>query len=97
MMSSYELLLRLKIYFLLEQIVQLFVNTSGPNFEFEHNGEVFEIERIGAPKYSGKGNPKTDVFIKLNKPISPYGDEIKLSLKAANATFVEIRNFLISS
>ena len=78
-----------------EQIVQLFINTSGPNFEFEHNGEVFEIERIGAPKYSGKGNPKTDVFIKLNKPISPYGNEIKLSLKAANATFVE--NWMLPS
>ena len=78
-----------------EQIVQLFVNTSGPNFEFKHNGEIFEIERIGAPKYSGKGNPKTDVFIKLNKPIAPYGDEIKLSLKASNATFVE--NWMLPS
>ena len=78
-----------------EEIVKLLINVSGPNFEFKHNGEVFEIERIGAPEYSGRGNPKTDVFIELNKPIAPYGDKIKLSLKAANATFVE--NWMLPS
>ena len=72
-----------------EQIVQLFVNTSNPDYSFNHNGKEYTIERVGAPAYKGKGNPKTDVFVKLNKGISPFGEDLKISLKAANATFVE--------
>jgi len=72
-----------------KDIVKLLFDTSGKNYEFSYNKKQYEIERLGAPTFKGKGNPKTDVFVKLNKPISPYGDDLKISLKAANATFVE--------
>jgi hypothetical protein len=72
-----------------KNIVKLLVDTSGKNYEFKYQNKIYEIERVGAPAFKGKGNPKTDVFVKLDKPISPYGDDLKISLKAANATFVE--------
>ena len=72
-----------------KDIVKLWYDTSGKNYEFNYDGKQYEIERLGAPTFSGKGNPKTDVFVKLDKPISPYGEDLKISLKAANATFVE--------
>tara|TARA_R110002020_G_scaffold238482_4_gene451030 strand:+ start:558 stop:1724 length:1167 start_codon:yes stop_codon:yes gene_type:complete len=78
-----------------KDIVKLLFDTSGENYEFTYEGKQYEIERLGAPTFSGKGNPKTDVFIKLDKPISPYGDDLKVSLKAANATFVE--NWMLPS
>ena len=72
-----------------KDIVKLLYDTSGKNYEFNYDGKQYEIERLGAPTFSGKGNPKTYVLVKLDKPISPYGDDLKVSLKAANATFVE--------
>ena len=78
-----------------KDIVKLLVDSSGVDYEFKYKNEQYEIERVGAPKFSGKGNPKTDVFVKLNKPISPYGEDLKISLKAANATFVE--NWMLPS
>ena len=65
------------------------------NFKFNYQGKTYEVERVGAPSFKGKGNPKTDIFVGLNKPISPYGDDLKISLKAANATFVE--NWMLPS
>ena len=78
-----------------KEIVKLLVNGSGKNYEFTYNGKLYEIERVGPPIFKGKGNPKTDVFVKLNKSITPYGEDLKISLKAANATFVE--NWMLSS
>ena len=78
-----------------KEIVKLLINGSGKRYEFTYDGKPYEIEKVGAPSFSGKGNPKTDVFVKLDKPISPYGDDLKISLKAANATFVE--NWMLPS
>ena len=78
-----------------KEIVKLLINGSGERYEFIYDGKSYEIEKVGAPSFSGKGNPKTDVFVKLDKPISPYGDDLKISLKAANATFVE--NWMLPS
>lgn len=72
-----------------EEITQLFVNGSNPDYGFEYNGENYTILKVGAPPYKGPGNPKTDVFVQLDKPIAPFGKDLKISLKAANATFVE--------
>ena len=52
-----------------KDIVKLLINGSGKNYEFTYNGKLYEIERVGPPIFKGKGNPKTDVFVKLNKPI----------------------------
>jgi len=78
-----------------KDIVKLWVEKSGKNYEFNYQDKTYEIERVGAPKFSGGGNPKTDVFVKLDKPIIPYGVDLKISLKAANATFVE--NWMLPS
>tara|TARA_B110000285_G_scaffold16070_1_gene15841 strand:- start:35 stop:1144 length:1110 start_codon:yes stop_codon:yes gene_type:complete len=72
-----------------KDIVKLWIEKSGKNYEFNYQGKTYEVERVGAPTFKGKGNPKTDVFVKLDKPIIPYGNDLKISLKAANATFVE--------
>jgi hypothetical protein len=72
-----------------EEITQLFVNGSGPDYDFEYDGKTYKILKVGAPPYKGPGNPKTDVFVQLDKPIAPFGKDLKISLKAANATFVE--------
>lgn len=72
-----------------EEITQLFVNGSGPDYDFEYDGKIYKILKVGAPPYKGPGNPKTDVFVQLDKPIAPFGKDLKISLKAANATFVE--------
>tara|TARA_R110000787_G_scaffold264142_1_gene370078 strand:- start:58 stop:1230 length:1173 start_codon:yes stop_codon:yes gene_type:complete len=78
-----------------KDIVKLWIEKSGKNYEFNYQGKTYEIERVGAPSFKGKGNPKTDIFVSLDKPISPYGDDLKISLKAANATFVE--NWMLPS
>ena len=71
------------------QIANVFIKGSGGNWEFEHTGEEYHINRIGAPTYKGPGNAKTDLYVKLDKGIKPYGTELKLSLKADNATWIE--------
>ena len=72
-----------------EEITQLFVNGSGPDYDFEYDGKTYKILKVGAPPYKGPGNPKTDVYVQLDKPITSFGKDLKISLKAANATFVE--------
>jgi hypothetical protein len=72
-----------------EEITQLFVNGSGPDYDFEYDGKTYKILKVGAPPYKGPGNPKTDVYVQLDKPIASFGKDLKISLKAANATFVE--------
>lgn len=72
-----------------EEITQLFVNGSGPDYDFEYDGKTYKILKVGTPPYKGPGNPKTDVYVQLDKPITSFGKDLKISLKAANATFVE--------
>ena len=69
-----------------KDIVKLLYDTSGKNYEFNYDGKQYEIERLGAPTFSGKGNPKTDVLVKLDKPISPYGSS-KLATEAYCSCF----------
>ena len=73
------------------QIANVFINGSGGNWEFEHKGKEYHITFLGTadvPKGVG-GNPKTDLYVKLAEKLSPYGTELKYSLKADNATFIE--------
>ena len=70
-------------------ITNVFINGSGGNWEFQHAGKEYHIERIGAPKYRGPGNPKTDLYVKLDKSVGTFGTELKISLKAENATWIE--------
>ena len=73
------------------QIANVFINGSGGNWEFEHRGKEYHITELSSPptpKGVG-GNPKTDLYVKLAEKISPYGTELKYSLKADNATFIE--------
>ena len=71
------------------QITNVFINGSGGNWEFQHGGKEYHITRIGAPSYKGPGNPKTDLYVKLDNKIGSFGTELKISLKASNATWIE--------
>ena len=72
------------------QVVSLFIEGTDDNWEFEYNGQKFKVEYLGEPDWSGKGKPKTDVEVVLNAaPRAELGKDIRISLKAANAMFVE--------
>lgn len=73
------------------QIANVFVKGSGGNWEFEHAGSEYHITKMNSPAVpSGTGgNPKTDLYVQLAENLKPYGKELKYSLKADNATFVE--------
>jgi len=73
------------------QIANVFINGSGGNWEFEHRGKEYHITELSSPptpKGIG-GNPKTDLYVKLAEKLPGYGNELKYSLKADNATFIE--------
>ena len=72
-----------------ERITKLFINGSGPMWEFEHNGKEYFIEDLGDPPWKGRGMPKTDVYVKVKPALPKVGSEIKLSLKQDNATYVD--------
>ena len=67
----------------------VFINGTGGNWEFEHKGKEYHVKRIGEPHYKGIGNPKTDLYVELVEKLPGYGNQLKYSLKAANATFIE--------
>jgi len=72
------------------QVVSLFIEGTDDNWEFDYNGKKYKVEHLGDPDWSGKGKPKTDVEILLNAaPRAELGNDIRVSLKAANAMFVE--------
>ena len=78
------------------KVVSLFIEGTDDNWEFEYNGQKYKVEYLGEPDWSGKGKPKTDVEIVLNSAPRPeLGKDIRISLKAANAMFVE--NWVIPS
>lgn len=73
------------------QIAQVFIEKSGGNWEFEHKGKEYHITKLMSPptpKGIG-GNPKTDLYVRFAESIPGFGRELKYSLKAANATFIE--------
>ena len=72
-----------------KQIVMLFIESSGANWEFEHKGKEYHIEELGDPIWRGKGMPKTDVYVRLDKGVSSFGTELKISLKQDNAVFID--------
>ena len=72
-----------------KQIVMLFINGSGANWEFEHKGKEYKVEELGDPAWKGRGMPKTDVYVRLDKGVSPFGTELKISLKQDNAVFID--------
>jgi hypothetical protein len=72
------------------QVVSLFIEGTDDNWEFDYDGKKYQVEYLGEPDWSGKGKPKTDVEVVLNAaPRSELGKDIRISLKAANAMFVE--------
>jgi len=78
------------------QVVSLFITGTDDNWEFDYDGKKYKVEYLGEPDWSGKGKPKTDVEIVLNNaPREELGKDIRISLKAANAMFVE--NWVIPS
>lgn len=78
------------------QVISLFIEGTDDNWEFKYNGQKYKVEYLGEPDWSGKGKPKTDVEIILNSAPRPeLGKDIRISLKAANAMFVE--NWVIPS
>jgi len=78
------------------QVVKLFIEGTDDNWEFDYNGANYRVEYLGEPDWSGKGKPKTDVEVVLNAaPRAELGKDIRISLKAANAMFVE--NWVIPS
>jgi hypothetical protein len=78
------------------QVVSLFIEGTDDNWEFDYDGKKYKVEYLGEPDWSGKGKPKTDVEVLLNgAPRAELGKDIRISLKAANAMFVE--NWVIPS
>jgi hypothetical protein len=78
------------------QVVSLFIEGTDDNWEFDYDGKKYKVEYLGEPDWSGKGKPKTDVEVVLNgAPRAELGKDIRISLKAANAMFVE--NWVIPS
>jgi len=73
------------------QIAQVFIEKSGGNWEFEHKGKEYHVTKLMSPPTpSGVlGNPKTDLYVRFAEKIPGFGNELKYSLKAANATFIE--------
>jgi len=72
------------------QVVSLFIEGTDDNWEFDYDGKKYKVEYLGEPDWSGKGKPKTDVEVVLNGvPRADLGKDIRISLKAANAMFVE--------
>jgi len=72
-----------------KQIVMLFIEGSGGNWEFEHKGKEYHVEELGDPAWKGRGMPKTDIYVRLDKGVSPFGTELKISLKQDNAVFID--------
>ena len=78
------------------KVVSLFIEGTDDNWGFEYKGSTYNVEYIGEPDWKGKGKPKTDVQIALNKTArKDIGKDMKISLKAGNAMFVE--NWVIPS
>lgn len=73
-----------------KQVIELFINNTTSDWKFQYKNKEYQIKYLGAPQWKGKGNPKTDIQIILNKsPVKNIGDDMKISLKSENATFVE--------
>ena len=72
------------------QVVSLFIEGTDDNWEFDYEGKKYKVEYLGEPDWKGKGKPKTDVEVILNSsPREDLGKDIRISLKAGNAMFVE--------
>jgi hypothetical protein len=72
------------------KVVELFITDSDDNWNFAYGNQKGQIMYLGEPKWKGKGKPKTDVQISLNKSLrKDIGSDLKISLKAGNAEFVE--------
>lgn len=73
------------------QIANVFIDGSGGNWEFEHKGKEYHITKIMSPPTPKGvlGNPKTDLYVRFAEKIPGFGNELKYSLKAKNATFIE--------
>jgi hypothetical protein len=78
------------------KVVELFIKDSDNNWVFNYQNTEAQITYLGEPQWKGKGKPKTDVQIILDKSLrKDIGNDLKISLKAGNAEFVE--NWMIPS
>jgi len=73
-----------------KQVVELFINNSDENWSFDYDNKKYNITYLGDPEWKGKGKPKSDVQISFNEaPRAELGKDLRISLKASNAIFVE--------
>lgn len=72
------------------QFTEAWILGSGDEWQFDWKGKEYKIVELRAPKYSGPGNPKTDVTVVMDKPLDGFKTNMmKYSLKSSNATYFE--------
>lgn len=78
------------------KVVELFIKNSDSNWVFNYQNTKAQIVYLGEPRWKGKGKPKTDVQVILDKTLrKDIGNDLKISLKAGDLVFVE--NWVIPS
>ena len=71
------------------KVVTLFIAQTDKDWNFICGDNESQVTYLGDPEFKGVGYPKSDVQINLTNP--PYGldKNLRISLKADNATYVE--------
>ncbi len=77
------------------KVVILFIEQTDKDWNFVCGENESKVTYLGDPIFKGVGYPKSDVQVNLTKP--PYGlnENLRISLKADNATYVE--NWMLPS
>jgi hypothetical protein len=77
------------------KVVTLFIAQTDKDWNFICGDNESQVTYLGDPEFKGVGYPKSDVQINLTNP--PYGldKNLRISLKADNATYVE--NWMLPS
>ena len=72
------------------QVAELFIKGTDENWGFKYDEKTYNVTYLGDPSWKGKGKPKSDIQVSLNgAPRPELGKDLKISLKASNAVFVE--------
>ena len=77
------------------KVVTLFITQTDKDWNFVCGDNKSQVTYLGDPEFEGVGYPKSDVQVNLTNP--PYGldKNLRISLKADNATYVE--NWMLPS
>lgn len=77
------------------KVVTLFIAQTDKDWNFVCEDNKSQVTYLGDPEFEGVGYPKSDVQVNLTNP--PYGldKNLRISLKADNATYVE--NWMLPS